>query len=342
MNPILAEDIKSFELPDELVGALAGSTIMLTGSTGLIGSAVVRCLCALNVGIRFVLPVRNAGKCREMFTDESDHITVVQTDLADFFAKTDLRCDFILHCASPTDGDYIAQHPVETFMLAVESTRRMLEYARHHSVKGLVFVSSVEYYGKIYDDSPVTEDMTGQIDHTSARSSYPLGKQAAEYLCVSYAGEYGVPVMIARPTQVFGAGIATDDRRVFAQFARSTIENRDIILHTTGESAKPYCYTTDAVAALVCIMLKGMPGEAYNIATPDTYVSIRRLAELFKLYFNNNISIQIDLGGSHNYAPTTKVNLDSSKLRHLGWTPRYGLPEMLRRLIEYLKSANNK
>lgn len=71
-----------------------------------------------------------------------------------------------------------------------------------------------------------------------------------ECLCHSYAKEYGVPVKIARLTQTFGAGVSLEDTRVFAQFAKSIIKGEDLIMHTSGESSKPYCYTIDAIMAI--------------------------------------------------------------------------------------------
>ena len=57
----------------------------------------------------------------------------------------------------------------------------------------------------------------------------------SECLCAAFASEYNVNVKIARLAQTFGAGIAKDENRVFAQFARSVIEKKDIVLHSKGE-----------------------------------------------------------------------------------------------------------
>lgn len=337
MNRILKEDIESFSLPEDLAAQLRDSKIIVTGATGLIGSIFVRCIHSIGIGVHFILPVRDKEKAARIFEDEKDSLTIIQTGLKEFFEETDIDCDYIIHCASPTAGQYICRHPSETFMLAVESTKAILDYSRRKNVKGVVYLSSIEYYGQIYDDRPVMEDMLGHIDHKSARSSYSLGKQAAEYIAFCYAGEYDVPVKTARLTQTFGAGISIEDNRVFAQFARSVIEHKDIVLHTTGESAKPYCYTIDSISALIYILLKGIPGESYNVATPGTYVTIRELAELCRDTFSPDINVTIDLQEHTGYAPDTKVNLNSDKLQSLGWQPGYGLPKMLERLIDYLK-----
>lgn len=345
-NKILQEDIADFSLPQELLDKLRNSTIIVTGSTGLIGSAIVRCISALKLGVRFILPVRNAEKAQSLFEDEAESAEIIETCLTDFFEKRELPCDYVIHCASPTNGKYVCTHPTETFLLPIESTRALLEYSLRQQpdnrVKGIVYLSSIEYYGSISSSETVREDMQGYIDRESLRSSYALGKQSSEYLGYCYAKEYGMPFRSARLTQTFGAGIQADDNRVFAQFARSVIEGKDIVLHTKGRSTKPYCYTTDCVSALVYILLKGEDGTAYNVATPGTYVSILELAYLFRDIFNPEIEVRTETVGDLGYAPETFVDLNPERLLALGWKPRYGLKEMLERLIMGLRIENDE
>ncbi len=335
-SSILREDIDNFSLPDDVVDVLRGSVVLVTGATGLIGSSFVRCVNALGIGVSFILPVRNLSKAAEMFDEiVGDGITFIEQD-SEYLYRFDIECDYIVHCASPTNGEYMSAHPVETFRTTVEYTRFLLEYCRKYPVKGMVYLSSIEYYGQLFHDDPVTEDMMGFIDHSSPRNSYALGKQAAEYLVFAYAAEYGIPAKTARLTQTFGAGISPYDNRVFAQFARSVVAGKKIVLHTPGRSAKPYCYLTDCVAAIAIILTKGERGEAYNVATPETYVSIRELAELFGSYSIIEEPIDYDFSTEHGYAPETRINMDSTKLMRLGWRPRHGLNEMVGRLIKYV------
>jgi len=271
-----------------------------------------------------------------MFEDEFEKIHFVECDLLAYLngLSTDDSFQYIVHCASPTAGKYMTEHPVETYLLAIDSTKAILEYARKSKQTGIVYASSLEYYGQNFDDSIITEDKLGYVDGTDPRSSYPLGKRAAEYLCTAYAKEYGVNVKIARLTQTFGAGVSPDDNRVFAQFARSIIAGEDIVLHTTGESAKPYSYTTDCISAILYILLKGEAGEAYNVANEKTYISIREIAELLCEEFNSNSKVVLDLHDDMGYAPVTKLHLSAAKLEALGWKPRFGLKEMFAKLIK--------
>lgn len=329
----LETDIQEFAQPFPLSSGLAGARFMITGATGLIGSTLVRCLLALDNGISITIPVRNRAKAVAMYGADSSRLNIVECDLMEYCTSLDEEFDYIIHCASPTAGKYMNEHPVETYELAVETTRALLQYACKHTIKGIVYVSSLEYYGQNFDDQIITEDFQGYVDATSARSSYPMGKRAAEYLCAAYALEHGIPAKVARLTQTFGAGVAADDNRVFAQFARSVMVGTDIILHTTGESAKPYCYTTDCASAILTILLKGVDGEAYNVANQETYISIREMAEFLRDNFNPSIMVVVEEHPEIGYAPVTKLHLSSEKLMALGWKPQYDLKEMFNRLF---------
>lgn len=317
--------------------SLKNASFMITGATGLIGSTLVKYLLSLNLGARIVIPVRNKQKAIDLYGDFANQLDIIQCNLLEYLTNMNVSFDYIIHCASPTAGSYMNEHPVETFELAVESTRTLMKYACIHKVKSLVYVSSLEYYGQNFDDSIISEDFQGYVDATSARSSYPMGKRAAEYFCFAYAHEYGVPVKVARLTQTFGAGVAKDDNRVFAQFARSVIAGTDIVMHTKGESAKPYCYTTDCASAILTILLKGTNGEAYNVANQDTYISIYEMACFLRDNFNPDINVVIEEHPELGYAPVTKLHLSSEKLMALGWKPQVDLKEMFNRLINSIK-----
>ena len=161
-----------------------------------------------------------------------------------------------------------------------------------------------------------------------------------ENLRCLYAKQYDVPVKVARLTQTTGAGLSKDDNRVIAQFARLAAKGQDIVLHTTGEAARPYCYTTDAITAILYILLKGEAGEAYNVANEDTYISAKGMAEFLRDNFNPSISVRVELNDNMGYAPVTKLKLSSQRLRSLGWCPKMGLKDIFRSLIYAFRGEN--
>ena len=336
VSKIQQEDIQEFARTFALADEVANTSFMVTGATGLIGSSLIHCLLALDKGIHVVAPVRNKAKAESLFKETDGQLEWVECDLKSYNYDQLGNIDFIVHCASPTNGKYVQEHPVETFELALESTRKLLGYSRSHLIKSMAYVSSLEAYGENFDDQTVDENMRFYVDAQNPRSAYPLGKRAAEYLCSAYAMEYSVPAKSVRLTQTFGAGVSKEDNRVFAQFARSVVSGSDIVLHTKGESAKPYCYLTDAVTAILYVLLRGKNGEVYNVANESSYISIIDLARFLRDSFNPQIEVRIELNDNMGYAPVTKLNLSTKKLRALGWHPKYDLKLMFDRLIKYL------
>lgn len=338
MNKIIQEDVDAFVKDFALADQLCNTVFFITGATGLIGSSLIRCLIALNKGIKVIAPVRNVKKARNMFdADQLQMIQLTECDIEKGNYGPIEKVDYVIHCVAPTSSKFYVEHPVETFNIILNGTKSILEFAQQNNVKSIVYLSSLEVYGEILDDSkPVTERDQGYLDIMSTRSSYPMGKRATETLCSLYASQYGLPVKIARLTQSTGAGIAHDDNRFIAQFAKKALYGQDIILFSSGESAKPCCYITDCVAAILYILLKGSTGECYNVANESTYISVKDLAHFVKKNFNPKISIQINIDNTKGYAATTKLKLSTQKLRNLGWAPKYDLASTIDRLIKYL------
>lgn len=338
---VLFEDVQLFASNFELFEDFRRKSFLITGATGLIGSVMIKCLLALNhqkqLDIKIIAVVRNIEKAIQVFGDEYDEIQFTKIELSQISPDNIKgKVDYIVHLASPTASKYFVEHPVETLRTAIEGTTAVLEYAKSAQVKRMVYASSLEAYGSNHTDDWLSEDFQGYVNPVEIRSSYNMGKRTCECLCHSYAKEYDVDVMIARMTQTFGAGVEYNDNRVFAQFARKAIEGENIELHTSGGTCRMYCYTTDAVSAMLYLLIKGEKGEAYNIANKDSYISIRDMAQMIKDGFNPQINVVFNLKENQGYAPETKLRLDTSKMEALGWKPQYGLKEMFSNLINYL------
>ena len=339
-NPIIKIDIKEFVDHFPLYEQFRDKTILITGITGLIGSISAKCIIALDekykLNCKIIGIVRDINIALSLLGNlkQIEFISINLNDINDIKYSV----DYILHFACPTSSRYFIEHPIEVYDIICKGTEKILQYAVRCNIKSMVYASSIESYGSNDTMLPITEDFQGYIDPLSTRSSYSLGKRSAEFLSYSYFKEFNLPVKIARLTQTFGAGANINDSRVFAQFAKSAILQQDIILHSTGKSSKPYIYTTDAVSAILFILLKGNNGEAYNIANSNSFMSIKAMADLIKSNFSPNINIRIEIDKNKGYAPDTILNLDVSKLFRLGWSPRISIIEMYQRLIQYYQT----
>lgn len=335
MNEILKDDlkyIKEYDLPYEL---LKGKTVLVTGATGLIGVSLVRSLLYMG-DIKVIAFVRNENKAKSIY-EQNSNLEIV---IGDIINPIDIieTVDYIFHCASVTTSKIMVEQPVETLMTSIEGTKHILNLAKEKRCKSVVYVSSMEVYGAFDNlDHEVTEDDLGYIDPLKVRSNYPEAKRLCENMCIAYLQEYGIPVKIARLAQTFGAGILQNENRVFAQFARSVINNENIILHTKGLSEGNYCYTRDCMTGLLTILLKGKDGEAYNVSNPNSHTTIVDMAKMVAHKIaKGNIEVLFDIPKTNTfgYAADTKMKLNSNKLQQLGWKPEIGLEEAYKRMIE--------
>ncbi len=349
-DSVLQEDLENIAASQIPWERFKGKNILITGATGLVGAAITRALCCVNrihgTKIGIFLSVRNAEKAQNIFGEltERENITLLVGDICEEI-KTDAHIDYIIHTAAVTNSKVMVTQPVETIMTAIDGTRAILEFAKKQNVESMVYLSSMEAYGKPAEGKEyVRENDYGYIDVLNVRSCYPESKRMVECLCSCYSAEYGVPVKIARLAQTFGAGISKTENRVFSQFARSLINGQDIILHTTGESFGNYCYTSECVTALLFLLLNGENGEAYNITNENTNIMIRDMAQLVAEMSGNKIKVVFDIPEDalkYGYAPAVKMRLCGEKMEKLGWKAEIDLPEMYERLIESMKNTNN-
>lgn len=344
-DPVFMQDMQQLcSLP--LMEELSGKTVLVTGATGLIGQTIVSAL--LRYGsedamIRVIACVRNEQKAKTLFgSADRGNLELMIADITKMPAqKLSRPVDYVIHAASQTSSRAFIDQPVETIFTAIDGTRSALEFSRNNQVRCFVYLSTMEVYGTPSDDEKIDEKHGTNLDTTQPRSCYPESKRLCEILCASWQKEYGVPVRILRLTQTFGPGVRYDDGRVFAEFARCALENRDIVLKTAGLTCRSYLYTADAVSAILTVMLRGEDGTAYNAANEDTYCSIREMAEMVaRECAAGRIGVRIEAEEDPSrlgYAPTLHMNLDTSRLRSLGWKPVYGLADAYGRMMKTME-----
>lgn len=321
---------------------LNNSTILITGATGLIGYHITSYLIHRNIvhksNIKILLLVRNMDKARRLFSpiiseEDNSSITYIVGDIK-AIPHIENKIDYIIHGASPTASKFFVDKPVETIKTAVIGTINILELAVSHHVKSCVYLSSMEIYGSPHTEKKLSEKVGTTIDTMQVRSSYPEAKRLCETLCKSYESEYGANIRVVRLAQTFGPVFDLSDQRVFMLIANSIINNNNIIFNTDGLSKRPYLYLSDAVSAILTILLLGKDGEAYNVGNKDTYCSIKKMAEIAVNSQKSNIEIITKKEILSKYPSRHNLNLAMDKIESLGWKPTKNLPEMYAILIK--------
>ena len=351
MTEILREDMEILSNSNLPFHQYRNSTFLITGSTGLIGSLLIKNLLFCNkkfsLNLKIIAVIRNEKKAKNIFKE-------YLTDAALTFYHADLRTDelnitcsldYIIHAAAITSSKKIVENPVDTIQTELHGLESIFKLALKNKVKCVEYISSMEVYGSINQKDKVEETQLGQIDLSNVRSCYPESKRMCECMCKAYASQYGVHIVSARLAQTFGAGILQKENRVFAQFARSVINNRNIILHTEGKSEGNYVYTRDAVKGILMLLVNGHSGEVYNITNEDNHMTIREMAETVALKIaDGKISVKTDIEKSKEqlgYAPDVKLFLSAEKIKKIGWNAEVSMEDAYRRMISDMVEEEN-
>lgn len=308
---------------------LKNKTILITGSKGLVGTALVKWILVQNeiknINTHIIGSTRNPAEIPE-YIEASDNIEYCR--YGDELKLTQ-HIDYIVCAASPTGNQYHMQHPVETFRTNVDSTEKMLELMEKNDNCSLIYLSSEEVYGLPSDDAPaMTEDMVGAIDSLNLRNCYPLGKKASEFLCHASAVEYGLDIKIIRPTVIHGLFQRYEETRVVNELLRCILENRDLIMKSDGMTKKCMMYSLDAVSAIFTVLFKGEKGETYNASNPDMFITIKDLANYLFGKFNPNIKVvfaESQAKTTDGFLPHRTLIQSIDKLKALGWEPKTNL-----------------
>jgi nucleoside-diphosphate-sugar epimerase len=318
-------------------------SILITGATGLIGSFLTDTLIYFNRHnlnkIHIYCMSRSIQKLKQRFSYicTEDMVHFIEQDVCKPIID-DIHFDYIIHAASNSDPTSFSLYPVETISANVIGTINILEYAKKNKATRILYASSREAYGYISNNSNYNEEEYGVIDFNKIRSCYPESKRVSELLCRSYVSEYDVNAVIARFGYIYGPTMLDNDSKAVAQFLRKSLEGEDIILKSTGEQERTYCYVSDAVSGLLCLLFKGNTGEAYNISNSQSIISIRGIAKLLCELTGKKLRMELPNDIERKgYSNPQNAIISDSKLIGLGWLPEIDIKEGLQRTLKILQ-----
>ncbi len=342
-HSIVEQDLDAIFQADLPWEQFDGKTVLVTGANGFLPAYLVETLLFRNerlgrTATQVIGLVRNEEKARRRFAHYSDRsdLRFVAGDVSEPLAY-DGPAEVIIHAASQASPKFYGTDPVGTLSANVLGTHHLLQFAKAHGTERFLFFSSGEVYGQVNDQQiPTREEDYGLVDPTQVRSCYAESKRMGENLCVSWQHQYGVPAVIVRPFHTYGPGMALDDGRVFADFVADIVAGRDIVMKSDGRAERAFCYLADATQGFWTALLRGEPGQAYNIGNPSASVSILRLAEtLAGLFPERGLRVV-------RQEPTVDIALPGAvqrsipsiaKAEGLGWHPAVGLETGFRRTV---------
>ena len=340
------------ELADEFPH-LAGRRLLITGGAGFLGHYLVQSALHWN-GTRPGAPIdvtiydsyiRGVPDWLKKLEGNS-HLHLQKHNLAEPLPANIGEFEYIIHAASIASPTYYRKDPIGTMDANINGLRNLLDYARARkdrgkAFEGFLFYSSSEIYGDPSPDAiPTPETYRGLVSCTGPRACYDEAKRYGETLCVNFAQQAGVPVKAARPFNNYGPGLKITDRRVLPDFARDILNGRDIVLLSDGSPKRTFCYVADAICGYYKILVKGRPGEAYNIGVEEPEISMLELAEkvasLGREFFGYQGRVIRQASNDKDYLldnPNRRCPIIEKARKELGYNPQILIDEGLRRSL---------
>ncbi|MBR6402629.1 MAG: NAD(P)-dependent oxidoreductase [Eubacterium sp.] len=329
-------------IPDK--DKLKGTSILITGATGLIGSAVCDILVTLNreenYGMKLLFAGRNKESLKNRFEEyeEGNDFIFVQYDATLSEQKEKVQAEYVIHGASNADPAKISGEPVETMLANIQGLSSLISSLDKDVLKKVLYISSSEIYGVNEKQEPYREEQLGYVDILSPRSSYPSSKRAAETMCVAYAEEYGIETVMVRPGHIYGPTVKSTDSRASALFSLKAVNGEDIVMKSRGEQLRSYTHVLDCASAILAVLIKGENKNAYNISASQAIVTIREMAEAFAKAGGVKIVFELPTEAekkSYNQMPCSALN--SEKIEALGWKAHFDMESGAAQTVAMMK-----
>ncbi len=297
--------------------------IYLAGHRGLVGSALERRL-------------RSQGYERLLTRTHAELDLTSAPQVEGFFAKE--RPEYVLLAAAKVGG--IVANDTSPADFARENLliqTHVIDAASRHGVKKLLFLGSSCIYPR-EAPQPIREEslLAGPLEPTN--EAYAIAKIAGILTCRAYQRQHGLRSICAMPTNLYGPGDNFDltTSHVLPALLRKLHEAREggreeVRLWGTGAPRREFLHVDDLADACLMLMTEYESVDLVNVGTGED-LTIRELAEL--------VADVVGFRGRLAWDPTRpdgtpRKLLDVSRLRSMGWKPRFGLREGIERTYRW-------
>ncbi|MEM7300343.1 MAG: NAD(P)-dependent oxidoreductase [Pseudomonadota bacterium] len=294
-------------------------TVLVTGSSGHLGDALVRTLRGQKV------PVRGVDIKASPTTDVVGSITD-----RDVVASCFAGVEAVLHTAT-LHKPHVATHSRQEFVdTNISGTLNLLEEARAHGVRKFVFTSTTSTFGRALVPPPgeptgwITEDVV-----PIPKNIYGVTKLAAEKMCQLFASKFGVPSLVLRTSRFFPE--EDDSRDARSRFSDENLKANEF-LHRRAD-------LEDVVSAHLCALEKveeiGFDTFIISATTPFTEEhladlrsdAVTVLADLFPAL--QPVYERLDWTMFDGF---DRVYVNDKARRLLDWSPKHDFGSVLRRV----------
>ena len=314
---------------------------LITGGAGFIGSYLVEKL-VLRGDQVIIVDNKSTGSISNLKAVQ-DKIEFIEGDILDQSLIEDLvsKSDYVVHLAAALGVFNIVNKPLQSLKTNIQGTENILEFADKFK-KPVLIASTSEVYGK-NDKVPLNEEDDRIIGHPlKSRWSYSEAKAVDESLAYFYYLENQLPIKIVRFFNTVGPRQVGQYGMVVPRFVTAAIRNEPIQVYGSGDQIRCFCHISDAIRALLTVIDSDKAiGQVFNIGN-NHQISIMDLAKKVIEFTGSKSEIKkISYSDAYpaGFEDMQRRVPDISKIKNvLGWSPEFGLEQIIRDIADFHRS----
>lgn len=311
----------------------------MTGGCGFIGSNFIKYLLDSKEGWKITNfdKLTYAGNIANLedYQDNSSY-QFVKGDITNRQKVEDLfeenEFDAIVNFAAESHVDRSVLDPAPFVETNINGTQVLLDIAKEfwagdYEDRRFIQISTDEVYGSLGE--------TGEFKENSPikpNSPYAASKASADMLCRAYYKTEGLPVIITRSSNNYGPYQFPE--KLIPLMIRNALQGEYLPVYGEGKEVRDWLYVEDNCRAIALALLKGEPGEAYNIGGDNEKRNIQVVEQIIEILKEHPLTsdlspsikfVEDPRGSAHDF----RYALDSEKMKSLGWEPSLGFEDGL-------------
>jgi dTDP-glucose 4,6-dehydratase len=311
--------------------------VLITGAAGFLGS---------HLSDRMLAEGHEVIGMDNFITGSPENIAHLATNEKFFFYKRDVsnyifvpgKVDAILHFASPASPNPLSPSgyfnlPIQTMKAGALGTHNCLGIARVQRSR-FMLASTSEIYGDPHVH-PQVESYPGNVDPVGTRAVYDEAKRFAEALTMAYHRTHEVDTRIVRIFNTYGPRMDLEDGRALPNFLKQALLGQALTIYGDGSQTRSFCYVDDLIEGIL-LLLNSNETMPVNLGNPEE-MTILQFAESINHIVGNKSGIVFVKDARSERDPQRRQPDISRAKKILGWVPRIGLEEGIRKTIPYFK-----
>ncbi len=333
LSSVVKEDVdKIFSGCGLEIESLAGSTVLITGSTGFLVRELTESLLmsrAEGLKIKLVLTSRDPGKVRDTFGDRlGNGVDIVPIEEMDRYPD---QVDHIIHAASPCDPRLNNASPYQAMVEISSMTQKAITLGMRNDLKRFVLLSS----GAVYGVQPpglrrISEDHLGAPDLRQMASCYGEAKRCSELMLVSS----GLPYTILRGFSFIGPNQDLSSSFAVPDFMASGLREHRISITGDGRPVRSICYESDFTIMLLKSLVHAR-NQTLNVGNDRPEVSIAELANIIAERIGG-VEVQVKGAISKGLPPRYVPDID--RMRRI-YVPELDVEKGIERVLRHISET---